>query len=508
MANLNIGEAAALSPAMNFDLTTPVMKGINLGMQEKAAEAKALAARLKKNKILSLDTSNIHPTLRGDAEKLAYETTAQMKMAADAGEDPMSYKNLGQQKINEIQSESKRRFDLEKANPNDYVMDQEAMTLFSQGKSKEAKDLLEKKGYDPQLIAAINPETTLFLPKNVNIQSEIDKRYGYANNPGLYRPAEIENVGGFNKKRQIMRMTDQAANAAAMEMAGNTDVQAKILKDFPTQFKTSLSKVMLNNPGIDPNVARGKAFVDVIKDENNALLPTAKIEDEPKKDFNFNINTGGGDDNNAAGGVTTRRMHFMGSYGLGSYQTSKEFQVDSKVFSFNPQKVGMPTADLVPTSGKSNTNDVGGKTFESGYVTSLPINGGDTDLIIKVKGREFARIKPGQVVDPSYINAIQNNRDKIIFKPVALYMEKVDASGAKATKSYYAEVGPADTNIFTDSEVRGGQQARVLRELQAHSEAENKKYGIGPYAGQARKSSSAPKSSGGYKANTGKTPGR
>lgn len=485
MANLNIGEAAALSPAMNFDLTTPVMKGIHLGMQEKAAEAKALASKLKKNKILALDMSNIHPTLRQDAEKAAYETTAKMKMAADAGEDPMVYKNLGQQSLNQLQSESKRRYDLEKSDPNKYIMDQEVMSLFSQGKSKEAEELMDKKGYDPELKKMINPNTALFLPQRINIQKAADEKYGYANNPGLYTPSETQNIGPFGKKRVVMKLNDQAANAAALELAGNSDVQATILKDYSSQFNTELSKVQLNNPGVDPNVARGKAFYNVIRDERNRLLPTGDEFDEPKKDFNINIGPGK-DDNNAAGGVTTRRMHFMGNYGLGSYQTSKEFQVDSKVFSFNPQKVGMPTADLVATSGKSNTNDVGGKTFESGYVTSLPINGGDTDLIIKVKGREFARIKPGQVVDPSYINAIQNNRDKILFKPVALYMEKVDASGAKATKSYYAEVGPADTNIFTDSEVRGGQQARVIRELQAHSEAENKKYGIGPYAGQAR----------------------
>lgn len=506
MANLNIGEAAALSPAMNFDLTTPVMKGINLGMQEKAAEAKALAARLKKNKILSLDTSNIHPTLRQDAEKLAYETTAQMKMAADAGEDPMSYKNLGQQKINEIQSESKRRFDLEKANPNDYVMDQEAMTLFSQGKSKEAKDLLEKKGYDPQLIAAINPETTLFLPKNVNIKQELSKKYGYSDNPGLYEPDRTEKVLAFGKERQIMKLNDQAANAASLEMAGNTDVQAKILKDFPTQFKTSLSKVMLNNPGIDPNVARGKAFVDVIKDPANALLPTHELLDQPKNKFNFNISTG--DNNRVVGSLTDRDIHLSNTYGIGSYQKQKEFKITGKVFALNPQKVGMPPADLIPTTGKGNKADVGAKEYSSGFVTSLPINTSDQPIIVRYKGRDYATIKPGEVVEPRYLDLIKDNRDKISFKPVALYTAKVDAGGQKVTKSYYTNVSVGDTNIFTDSEVKSGQQADIMNGLAAHSEAENKKYGIGPYAGQARKSSSAPKSSGGYKANTGKTPGR
>ena len=486
MANLNIGQAAALSPAMNFDIATPIMKGVQLGRQEKAAEAKALAARLKKNKILALDTSNIHPTLRGDAEKLAYDTTAQMKMAADAGEDPMSYKNLGQQKINEIQSESKRRFDLEKANPNDYVMDQEAMTLFSQGKSKEAKDLLEKKGYDPQLIAAINPETTLFLPKNVNIQAEIDKRYGYANNPGLYVPGKVQDVVGFGKKIQIMKMNDQAANAAALEMAGNTDVQAKILKDFPTQFKTSLSKVMLNNPGIDPNVARGKAFVDVIKDENNSLLPTGKIDDEPKKDFNINI--GSGDNNRVVGSLTDRDIHLSNTYGIGSYQKQKEFKVTGKVFALNPQKVGMPPADLIPTTGKGNKADVGAKEYSSGFVTSLPINNSDQPIIVRYKGRDYATIKPGEVVEPRYLDLIKDNRDKISFKPVALYTAKVDAGGQKVTKSYYTNVSVGDTNIFTDSEVKSGQQADIMNGLAAHSEAENKKYGIGSYAGQARQS--------------------
>jgi hypothetical protein len=481
MANLNIGQAAALSPAMNFDLATPVMRGVNLGMQERASQAKALAASLKKNKILSLNTAGIHPTLRDKAEKIAYETTARMKMAADSGEDPTAQKNVGQFQLDDVISESKRRFDMEKANPNDYVMDQEAMTLFSQGKSKEAKDLLEKKGYDPQLIAAINPETTLFLPKNVNIQSEIDKRYGYANNPGLYRPAEIENVGGFNKKRQIMRMTDQAANAAAMEMAGNTDVQAKILKDFPTQFKTSLSKVILNNPGIDPNVARGKAFVDVIKDENNALLPTSKIEDEPKKDFNFNIGTG--DNNRVIGRLTEREIHLKNTYGVGSYQKQKEFAIKGKVFSLSPQKVGMPPADLIPTSGKGQINDVGAKQYKSAYVTSLPINNSDTPIIIRHKGKDFATIKPGEVVEPRYLNLLKENRDKISFKPVALYIADVNVPGAgKVTKSYYTNVSLGDTNIFSDSEVKSGQQEDIMNGLDSHSESENKKYGIGAYA--------------------------
>jgi hypothetical protein len=176
------------------------MKGINLGRQEKAAEAKALAARLKKNKILALDMSNIHPTLRQDAEKAAYETTAKMKMAADAGEDPMVYKNLGQQSLNQLQSESKRRYDLEKSDPNKYVMDQDVMSLFSQGKTKEADELMDKKGYDPELKRMINPNTALFLPQKINIQKAADEKYGYTNNPGLYVAGESQNIGPFGKK--------------------------------------------------------------------------------------------------------------------------------------------------------------------------------------------------------------------------------------------------------------------------------------------------------------------
>ena len=75
MANFNIGEAAALSPVTNFNLTDSLMKGAQFGMREGAAEAKALAARMKKNKILALDMSNIHPTLRKEAEDIVYNTT-------------------------------------------------------------------------------------------------------------------------------------------------------------------------------------------------------------------------------------------------------------------------------------------------------------------------------------------------------------------------------------------------------------------------------------------------
>lgn len=483
MAELNIGEAAALSPSMNFDLTTPIMRGAQFGMQERAAQAKALAASLKKNKILALDMSNIHPTLRSEAEKTAYESTAQMKMAADAGEDPMVYKNFGQAKLEELKSESRRRFELEKSNPDDYVMDQEAMTLFSQGKSKEARALLEKKGYDPQLISAINPEEALFLPKKVKIKETIGESYGYSNNPGLYRPAEELNVLPFGKKRVIMRLTDEAANAAALDMASRSDVQATILKEMPTQFKVALSKVMLNNPGVDPNVARGKAFVDVIKDPKNELLPTGAEDDEPSRSPKISItNYPAGDPNAPAAGLTTRQIHLKSNIGMGSYKGQKEFKVNAKVFSFNPQKVGMPTADLISTNGKANKTDLGGKTFESGFITSLPINSSDVDIILRHNGREFARIKPGEVVDPSYMKAIRENKDKIAYKPVALYFEKVDAGGTSVQKSYYAEVGPGDTNLFSDSELRSGQQAKIINDLQAHSDLENKKYGIGPYA--------------------------
>jgi hypothetical protein len=481
MANLNIGEAAALSPAMNFDLATPVMKGVHLGMQEKAAQAKALAASLKKNKILSLDTSGIHPTLRGDVEKLAYETTAQMKMAADAGEDPMSYKNLGQQKINEIQSESKRRFDLEKSDPNKYVMDQDVMSLFSQGKTKEAEALMDQKGYDPELKKMINPTTTLFLPQRINIQKAADEKYGYNTNPGLYVAGESQNIGPFGKKRVIMKLNDQAANAAALEMAGNTDVQATIMKDYSSQFKTELAKVALQNPGADPSMIRGKAFYNVIRDDKNKLLPTGDEFDEPKKGFNINVGTG--DNTRVIGRLTDRDIHLKNTYGSGSYQKQKEFAIKGKVFSLNPQKVGMPPADLIPTSGKGQVNDVGAREYKSAYVTSLPINNSDTPIIIRHKGKDFATIKPGEVVEPRYLNLLKENRDKISFKPVALYIADVNVPGAgKVTKSYYTNVSLGDTNIFSDSEVKSGQQEDIMNGLDSHSESENKRYGIGAYA--------------------------
>ena len=482
MANLNIGEAAALSPAMNFDLATPVMRGVNLGMQEKAAQAKALAASLKKNKILSLDTSGIHPTLRGDAEKLAYETTAQMKMAADAGEDPMSYKNLGQQKINEIQSESKRRFDLEKSDPNKYVMDQDVMSLFSQGKTKEAEALMDQKGYDPELKKMINPTTALFLPQRINIQKAADEKYGYNANPGLYVAGESQNIGPFGKKRVIMKLNDQAANAAALEMAGNTDVQATIMKDYSSQFKTELAKVALQNPGADPSMIRGKAFYNVIRDDKNKLLPTGDEFDEPKKGFTINNNYGPGNER-VVGNLADRQIHLKNTYGSGSYQKQKEFSITGKVFALNPQKVGMPPADLTPTSGKGKTNDVGAREYKSGYVTALPINNSDTPIIIRHKGKDFATIKPGEVVEPRYLNLIKENRDKISFRPVALYMADVNVPGAgKVTKSYYSDVSLGDTNIFSDSEVKSGQQADIMNGLASHSESENKRYGIGAYA--------------------------
>jgi hypothetical protein len=416
-----------------------------------------------------------------------------MKMAADAGEDPMSYKNLGQQKINQIQSESKRRFDLEKSDPNKYVMDQDVMSLFSQGKTKEAEALMDQKGYDPELKKMINPTTALFLPQRINIQKAADEKYGYNTNPGLYVAGESQNIGPFGKKRVIMKLNDQAANAAALEMAGNTDVQATIMKDYSSQFKTELAKVALQNPGADPSMIRGKAFYNVIRDDKNKLLPTGDEFDEPKKGFTINNNYGGGNDQEVVGDLVKRDIHFSNVYGSGTYKRTKEFKVKEPVFSFNPQKVGMPAADLIPTSGKGQGVDVGAKEYKSGYVTALPINNSEEDIIInynktdkktgKKTSKEFARIKPGEVVEPRYLKLLKQNRDKIEYRPVALYMASVNVPGSgKVNKSYYADVDLGDTNIFSDSEVNKGRQPAIMNGLAAYSNEQNKKYGIGEYA--------------------------
>ena len=111
MANLNIGQAAALSPVTNFNLTDSLMKGAQFGMQQQAAEARALAARLKKEKIMSLDMSGIHPTLRKEAEDIVYNTTALQKIAADSGQSPMVPFTYGQFQLRGVQARSQRRID-------------------------------------------------------------------------------------------------------------------------------------------------------------------------------------------------------------------------------------------------------------------------------------------------------------------------------------------------------------------------------------------------------------
>jgi hypothetical protein len=501
MANLNIGQAAALSPVTNFNLTDSLMKGAQFGMREGAAEAKALAARMKKNKILALDMSNIHPTLRKDAEDISYQTTAAMKISADSGEDPMAVKNIGQFKLNQLQSESKRRFDLEKSNPSDYVMDQEAMTLFSQGRSKEAKALMESKGYDPQLISAINPEEALFLPKNIKIQEALDKNYGYKNNPGLYQPAEKQKILGFGKERQMYRLTEEASNAAALEMAGNSDAQAKILKDYSTQFKSELSKIIINNPGIDPNVARGKAFVDVIKDPKNSLLPTGFEDDKPTKGATFNINMGGKiNPQEPAGFLVSRNLVIKQKKGVGTYQKQENVKVQGPAFTIHPQNVSLPNADIISTDGTERRNKVGSGEYSSGYITSLPINDSDVNISLYRKGKVFYTIKPGQVVDPKYIKdgSLKGYLDKISYKPVALLdEEKADASGTKVIKSYYTEVSEGDTNWFEDSEDKSGRQSLIISALKEHSDKENEKYELGVNAKPATKAGAAVKQSGG-----------
>lgn len=508
MANFNIGEAAALSPVTNFNLTDSLMKGAHFGMQQQAAEAKALAARMKKNKILALDMSNIHPTLRKDAEDISYQTTAAMKISADSGEDPMAVKNIGQFKLNQLQSESKRRFDLEKSNPNDYVMDQEAMTLFSQGKSKEAKALLESKGYDPQLISAINPEEALFLPKNIKIQEALDKNYGYKNNPGFYQPAEKQKILGFGKERQIYRLTEEASNAAALEMAGNSDAQAKILKDYPTQFKSELSKIIINNPGIDPNVARGKAFVDVIKDPKNSLLPTGFEDDKPTKGATFNINMGGGEPKYESGFLGPTQLAVKGDISLGSFTGKKEFTFDSEAYILDPQKVGIPKASLRNFDGTTPKTSIGVSDVTSANATSLPINKSNVTIHIDTfsKGSDGITrplkidIKPGQIIDPMLIENgfVDDHKDKIKFVPAALYTGKSkDASGTEITKSYYSPLFRGATNIYSDSDVKAGMLGKTISHLQALSDEKNKQYGLGVSPKPATKSGAAVKQSGG-----------
>jgi hypothetical protein len=508
MANLNIGQAAALSPVTNFNLTDSLMKGAQFGMQQQAAEARALAARMKKNKILSLDMSNIHPTLRKEAEDAAYQTTAAMKISADSGEDPMAVKNIGQFKLNQLQSESKRRFDLEKSNPNDYVMDQEAMTLFSQGKNKEAKSLLESKGYDPQLISAINPEEALFLPKKVKIQEALDKNYGYKNNPGLYEAAEKQKILGFGKERQIFRMNEQAANAAALEMAGNTDVQATVLKDYSTQFKTTLSKVITDNPGIDPNVARGKAFVDVIKDPKNNLLPTGFEDDKPTKGSTFNINMGGREPKYESGFLGPTQLAVKGETSLGSWTGKKEFTFDSEAYILDPQKVGIPKASLRNFDGTTPKTSIGVSDVTSANATSLPINKSNVTIHIDrlvvnqdgTKRQLKVDIKPGQIIDPMLIENgfVDNDKDKIKFVPAALYTgTSKDASGTQVTKSYYSPLFRGARNIYSDNDVKSGMLGETLSHLQALSDQKNKEYGLGGSPKVASQTQAPIKKSGG-----------
>jgi hypothetical protein len=500
MANLNIGQAAALSPVTNFNLTDSLMKGAQFGMREGAAEAKALAARMKKEKIMSLDMSGIHPTLRKEAEDIVYNTTALQKIASDSGQSPMVPFTLGQFQLRGVQARSQRRIDLEKSDPDKYLMDQDAMTAFSQGDADNAKKILESKGYDPLLVKALDPTSTSFLPPKLKVDQMMNDRYGYDKNSVDYIPAGKPISAGNGKFYQNWVLQPEKAKKHAFDMASDDNVKLNIMKDKPQEYQKAFSAELLKTPN-EPNIAKYNAVASIIANPDNGYLPSKAAEVTPTKEMTVNVNTGGNiNPKEPAGFLVPRNLVIKQKKGIGTYQTQENVNVKGPAFTIHPQNVSLPNADIISTDGKERRNKVGSGEYSSGYITSLPINDSDVNISLYRKGKVYYTIKPGQVVDPKYIKdgSLKGYLDKISYKPVALLdEEKLDASGNKVIKSYYTEVSEGDTNWFEDSEDKSGRQSLIISELQKYSAKENEKYELGVKAKPATKAGAAVKQSGG-----------
>jgi hypothetical protein len=507
MANLNIGQAAALSPVTNFNLTDSLMKGAQFGMREGAAEAKALAARMKKEKIMSLDMSGIHPTLRKEAEDIVYNTTALQKIASDSGQSPMVPFTLGQFQLRGVQARSQRRIDLEKSDPNKYLMDQDAMTAFSKGDASEAKKILEKKGYDPELISALDPENVSFLPEKINIAEQLKKDYDPNTKAGLYvKKGEAVDMGK-GQYYQTFVLNPKAAEKAAMSIATNQNARLTIMKERPEEYQEELTKELAKTPN-EPALAKFRAVQNIIQNPDNPFLPSEKIEVTPSKGSNFNFNMGGGEPKYESGFLGPTQLAVKGDISLGSFTGKKEFTFDSEAYILDPQKVGIPKASLRNFDGTTPKTSIGVSDVTSANATSLPINKSNVTIHIDTfsKGSDGITrplkidIKPGQIIDPMLIQNgfVDNHKDKIKFVPAALYTGKSkDASGTEITKSYYSPLFRGARNIYSDSDVKAGMLGQTISHLQALSDEKNKEYGLGESQKPATKAGAAVKQSGG-----------
>lgn len=500
MASFKVGEAVGLSPVINFNLTDSLMKGAQFGMHEQAAEAKALAARMKKEKIMSLDMSNIHPTLRKEAEDVAYNTVAAQKIAADSGESPMVPFTIGQFQLKQMQSKSKRRFDLEKSDPNKYLMDPDAMTLFANGDASGARKLLEKKGYDPELINSIDPNAVSFLPEKVNINKMMDDYYGYTKNAADYVPSGKPTDIGNGHFKQIMVLNPNAAEQAANGMAMNSNVRLNIMYERPEEYQKAFATELLKSPG-DPNLAKVRAVASIIKNPNNPYLPSAPENVTPTKSPTINVNVGG-DNNYQPGFLQEGDVNIQHQESYGSWSGKKEYSVPTEFFPLNPQEVGIPTATLKSVDGTTPSKQIGAKDVKSALATSLPINTSGETIKIRtattVDGQAgktlTVEIKPGQVVDPSLITKgfLNDHKGKIKYVPAALYTEEKDVNGVKVKKSYYTRISRGSTNLYPDNDVKNKQFSQTLSSLQGFSDKKNKEFGLGGNPGQASKKKETP----------------
>lgn len=503
MANFNIGEAAALSPVTNFNLTDSLMKGAHFGMQQQAAEAKALAARMKKEKIMSLDMSGIHPTLRKEAEEIVYNTTALQKIASDSGQSPMVPFTLGQFQLRGVQARSQRRIDLEKSDPNKYLMDQDAMTAFSKGDAAEAKKILEKKNYDPELISALDPENVSFLPEKINIAEQLKKDYDYNTKGGLYVPKGEPVDWGKGQYYQTLTLNPKAAEKAAIAISTNQNARLTIMKERPEEYQKELTKELAKTPN-EPALAKFRAVQNIIQNPDNPFLPSENIEVTPTKGMTINNNMGGGEPKYESGFLGPTQLAVKGEISLGSWTGKKEFIVDSEAYILDPQKVGIPKASLRNFDGTTPKTSIGVSDVTSANATSLPINKSNVtihiDRLTKDNRQLKVDIKPGQIIDPMLIQNgfVDNHKDKIKFVPAALYTGTIkDASGTEITKSYYSPLFRGARNIYSDSDVKAGMLGQTISHLQALSDEKNKEYGLGESQKPATKAGAAVKQSGG-----------
>lgn len=414
------GQGSALSPRVDYNLESSIYKGLAMGAQANKSEAAALAQRLKDAKVLSIGAGEIHPMFQKEAENIVAQSTAEMMLAAKAGQDPTPIKNVYNQRLQGIKQKGKM-LDLYVQNADDkHYVDREVVSAIQMGDEEGYKKALEK--YPENQRALYDPyQNSRPIPKR-DFAAELASTINLDKDYDAFTPGKSTSIPGTGDVRIEMNLKPEAKRKYAIEYLQDPDVQYNITAGMYSNIYKQTKDALVKG-GMKEEDAAGEAMVKVVEN----YMPSYSDKGRAANTTNIYNNTGGESPTMQPLNSVPIVYKMNVNYDDGTSTVAETELTTGKYFPLSlAEKTSIPSSMMRPIDGALPGNKAAVMDVKQGGLTSIPLvkKGSTIKFFDKESGKNIV-LKAGDPINQKFLDVIKEKNPAgltaVSYSPVTIY---------------------------------------------------------------------------------------